>query len=69
MVPVELPTKCEEDSTVNNDNNDKADLGDQAKNIVKSCMQKASSKTFGELIKVFSNLCNEKLKNAKSLKH
>ena len=53
MVPVEVPTKCEEDSTVIDDNNDKADLGDQAKNIVKSCMQKESSKTFGELNKVF----------------
>ena len=53
MVPVEVPTKCEEDSTVINDNNDKADLGDQAKNIVKNCMQKESSKTFGELNKVF----------------
>lgn len=57
MVPVEAPTKCEEDSTVNGDNNDKADLGDQAKNIVKSCMQKDSSKTFGELIKGLFQIC------------
>ena len=53
MVPVEVPTKCEEDSTAIDDNNDKADLRDQAKNIVKSCMLKESSKTFGKLIKVF----------------